>query len=240
MASLWFIGVFLLLILFLPLWFILRSRKGDREESKGDREESLIISLKIGVAVAVADGTLHYAEEEIIKNWIIKKASEYDDGVQKEIKGVLNNAVKDGVVEAAKGNLSLSVLVDHLSEIGDEKTKYETVELCLNVMAADKVADPQEMSIIRGVAESLSLDMEEVENMREKVTLNLSTELTSDEGLELLVGIKSSWSDEQKRRHLRSEFQKWNNRIISLPEGEDRKAAQNMLDNIATLRKKYD
>ena len=106
-------------------------------------------------------------------------------------------------------------------------------------MAADGIADPEEMKVIRNVAKSLNLDMKEIEKMREKVTLNLSQDLTSEEGLESLVGLDFSWSDEQKRKHLRKEFQKWSNRLNSLKEGGEREAAQNMLDNIATLRKKY-
>ena len=67
-------------------------------------------------------------------------------------------------------------------------------------MAADGVADPEEMNVIRNVAKSLDLDMDEIEKMREKVTLNLSQDLTSEEGLESLVGLDSSWSDEQKKK----------------------------------------
>ena len=106
-------------------------------------------------------------------------------------------------------------------------------------MAADGIADTEEMSVIRNVAEALDLDMDEIERMRERVTLNLSAQLTSAEGMEALVGIQASWSGEQKKKHLRTEFQKWSNRLNSLPEGDEREAAQNMLDNIATLRKKY-
>jgi hypothetical protein len=107
-------------------------------------------------------------------------------------------------------------------------------------MAADGVADPEEMAVIRNVANALDLDMSEIEKMREGVTLSLSSSLTSDVGLESLVGIDDKWSDDQKKKHLRSEFQKWSNRLNSLPEGEDRQAAQNMLDSVASLRKKYD
>ncbi len=209
------------------------------EEVHKHREEAQAISLKIGVAVAMADTGLDDREGEILKNWIVKGVSGYPGGEREKLKNVLNKALKEGFAEAKKGNLSLPGLVGRLSEIGDKKTKYDAVELCLDVMAADGVADPEEMSAIRNVAKSLDLDMDEIEKMREKVTLNLSTELTSEEGLESLVGIESSWSDDQKRRHLRSEFQKWSNRINSLPEGEERAAAQKILDNIAALRKKY-
>ena len=102
------------------------------------------------------------------------------------------------------------------------------------------VADSEEMALIRNVARSLDLDMDEIEKMRETVTLDLSVNLTSDVGLEALVGIEDGWSDDQKKKHLRTEFQKWSNRLNSLSEGEERESAQNMLDNIASLRKKYD
>ena len=212
--------------------------KGYHEASK-DREESQSISLKIGVAVAMADGSLDDSEGEVLKSWIIKEVASFSDSKQKRLKTMFNKSLKEGFDQAKKGSLVLSDLVERLDEIGDKKSKYDAIELCLDVMAADGIADPEEMSVIRNVAKSLGLDMDEIEKMREKVTLKLSTELTSEEGMESLVGIESSWTNEQKRKHLRTEFQKWSNRLNSLPEGEERQSSQNMLDNIATLRKKY-
>jgi tellurite resistance protein len=210
------------------------------EEASQDREEAQAISLKIGVVVAMADGSLDDAEGEVLKNWIVKEIAAFSESKQDQLKDIFNNALKEGFDEAKKGTLTLSSLVERLSEIGDKKTKYDAIELCFDVMAADGIADPEEMSVIRSVASSLELDMDEIEKMREKVTLDLSSELTSEEGIESLVGIEHSWSNEDKRKHLRSEFQKWSNRIGSLAEGDERIAAQNMLDNIASLRTKYD
>ena len=155
--------------------------------------------------------------------------SAFSDAKQKKLKKMFNEALKEGFQLASDGNLSLSELVERLSEIGEKKTKYDAVELCLDVMAADGVADAEEMNVIRNVAKALDLDMDEIEKMRQNVTLNLSVELTSEEGLESLVGIEASWSDEQKRKHLRAEFQKWSNRLNALSEGEDRDAAQSMV-----------
>ena len=213
--------------------------KGYEEASK-DKEEAQAISLKIGVAVALADGHFDDSEGEVLKSWIIKEVSAFSDSKQEKLKATFNKALKEGFAEAKKGNLSLSALVDRLSEIGDKKSKYDAVKLCLDVMVADGKADAEEMSVIEKVAKSLDLDMVEIEKMRDEAIITLPPELTSEEGMESLIGIEESWSDEKKRKHLRSEFQKWSNRLNSLPEGEEREAAQNMLDNIATLRKKYD
>jgi len=210
------------------------------EEAAQDREEAQALSLKIGVAVAMADGSLDDAEGEVLKNWIVREVSAYGEEKQKRLKKMFNESLKEGFAQAQSGNLALSPLVDRLAEIGEKKTKYDAVELCFDVMAADGVADPEEMVVIRKVADALGLDMDEIEKMRESVTLNLSTSLTSEEGLESLVGIEEGWSDDQKKKHIRTEFQKWSNRLNSLPEGDERDAAQNMLDNLSALKKKYD
>jgi tellurite resistance protein len=209
------------------------------EETAKNREESQQLSLKIGVAVAMADGTLDDSEGEILKSWIIKEVSPFSDEKSERLKKLFNDALKEGFAQAQSGNLALSPLVERLSEIGEKKTKYDAIGLAFDVMAADGVADPEEMAVIRNVARALDLDMDEIEKMRESVTLDLSVNLTSDHGLEALVGIEEGWSDDQKKKHLRSEFQKWSNRLNSLSEGEERESAQNMLDNIASLRKQY-
>lgn len=215
------------------------TEKGYEEEAQ-DREEAQALSLKIGVAVAMADGSLDDAEGEILKNWIVREVSVFGDEKQKRLKKMFNESLKEGFAQAQSGNLALSPLVDRLAEIGEKKTKYDVIELCFDIMAADGVADPEEMAVIRKVAEALSLDMNEIEKMRESVTLNLSTSLTSEEGLESLVGIEDGWSDDQKKKHIRTEFQKWSNRLNSLTEGDERDSAQNMLDNLSALKKKYD
>ena len=210
------------------------------EETAEDREEAQALSLKIGVAVAMADGILDDSEGEVLKDWIVKEVAAFSDEKSERLKKLFNGALKEGFIQAQSGNLALSPLVERLCEIGEKKTKYDAIALSFDVMAADGVAHPEEMAVIRNVAKALDLDMEEIEKMRESVTLDLSAELTSEEGLESLVGIEGGWSDEQKKKHLRSEFQKWSNRLNSLSEVEERKSAQDMLDNIAALRKKYD
>ena len=209
------------------------------EEATQDREEAQALSLKIGIAIAMADGSLSDEEGEMLKHWIQREVAPFTEEKQRRLKELFNATLKDGFLEAKEGKLALSPLVDRLSEIGEKKSKYDAIELCFDVMAADGVADPEEMALIRRVAEVLNLDFEEVERMREKVTLNLSSSLTGEEGLESLVGLEESWSNEQKKKHLRNEFQKWSNRLNSLEEGSEREAAQSMLDNIASLRKKY-
>lgn len=209
------------------------------EEAQADRERTQALALKLGVAVAMADGALADDEGTILKSYIKRQIGTASGAHATRLKELLNNTLRDAFSAANEGRLSLTQISEQLSEVATKREKYEAIELSLDIMAADGVADPAEVAIIREMATALDLDMAEVEQMREKVTLNLSANLTSEEGLESLVGLDPNWSEERKRRHLRSEFQKWSNRLNALPEGEDRKAAQDMLDKIALLRSKY-
>ena len=214
------------------------TEKGYQEESE-HREEAQAIALKIGVAVAMSDGNLDESEGQTLKDWIVREISAFSDEKKERLKTIFNDALKEAFADSRNNQLSLSPLVERLAEIGDKKSKYDAIELCFDVMAADGQADPEEMRVIRTVAEALDLDMDEIESMREKVTLNLSTELSGEDGLEALVGLRAEWSNDEKKTHLRKEFQKWSNRLNALDEGEEREQAQNMLDSIAKLRKKY-
>ena len=54
-----------------------------------------------------------------------------------------------------------------------------------------------------------------------------------------MLQIDTDWTNEQIKKHLREEYSKWNNRINTLDEGQERDNAQQMLDLIAEARKKY-
>ena len=61
----------------------------------------------------------------------------------------------------------------------------------------------------------------------------------TDESLEGLLGINESWSKDEVNAHLRREFAKWNGRIQSLEDEDEKLKAQMMLDAISAARKKY-
>ena len=106
-------------------------------------------------------------------------------------------------------------------------------------MAADGVADAEEMKVIRKVAEALELDFDEIEKIRDQKIIDLDTSVSQQASVEDLLGIEADWETERIKKHLRMEFQKWNNRLNTLSEGRERENAQWMLDSIAAARKKY-
>jgi tellurite resistance protein len=209
------------------------------EESAESRDHARALSIQIGMAVAFADGTFDDSEGETLREFIVKAVSPFDEEKQKHLKEVYNTAMKEAYAAAKMGDLSLSKLTSELNELAETSSKYETIELCFDVMAADGVADAEEMRVIRKVAESLELDFDEIEKMRDKKIIGLDTKLESQSSVEELLGIEKDWDTPRIKQHLLSEFQKWNNRLNTLGEGEERANAQRMLDMIAEARRKY-
>ena len=169
---------------------------------------------------------------------IKKKISFYDSEKKKQLKDNYNSAMKEAYRDAKKGDLILSDLTKRLEEIGDKRSKYDAIELCYEVMAADGVAEPEELKMIGAIAKSLSLDSSEIEIMRDKQLVNVSSNL-STVSLEETLGIKPDWPVDKIKKHLRQEFQKWNGRINVVEDAQERENIQRRLDDIAELRKKY-
>ncbi len=213
--------------------------KGYREAAE-HRDQARALSIQIGMAVAMADGSLDDAEGAILKEWVIKVISPFVDEKRAHLKSLYNKAMSDAYDAAKKGDLNLSALTEKLNEIAEKSTRYETIELCFDVMAADGVANSEEMRIIRTVAEALELDYDEIEKMRDQRIVGLSTNVSNQASVEELLGIEADWDVERIKRHLRTEFQKWNNRLNTLAEGSERDNAQRMLEAIAEARKKYE
>lgn len=208
------------------------------EEEAENRDKARALSIKIGMAVAMADGSLDPTEGEVLKAWITKAISPYDDTKRDHLKVIYNKAMKESYEAAQKGELSLSDLTAQLNQIAETSSRYETIELCFDVMAADGIADPEELKTIKKIAEALELDFSEIEKLRDQKLIGLDT-ATDQASVEDLLGIENDWSEDRIKKHLRTEFQKWNDRLNTLAEGENRDNAQRMLNLIADARKKY-
>ena len=213
--------------------------KGYMEKSE-DVDKARALSVKIAMAVAMSDGSLADEEGGTIKNWIKTTISTYSNERQKELKNIYNSALKDAYKLAQKDKLILSNLTSALKDYNEVQINYDTIDLCYKVMAADGVADPDELRIIRKIGESLDIDISELDKMKDKSLMSLSNEATENSSIEEILGIEKSWSKEKIKQYLTTEFQKWNNRISTLNEGEERNNAQLMLNKIADARKKYD
>ena len=207
------------------------------EEALEERKECMSLSVKLGMSVAMADGSLDDAEGKVIKDWMQKAVTPYSDKVQRELKNLLNSTMKEAYAQLQKNEFSKSIVVERFNEIDDDARKLEAMELCYEVMAADGLADPEEIKVLHRLGDTLEVDVSELEKIRDLKMMSLSSEIGTDDA-SLLV-IDPEWSEDQIQKHLRNEFRKWNGRLNDLPEGDDRDHAQKMLDLIGKERSKY-
>jgi hypothetical protein len=106
-------------------------------------------------------------------------------------------------------------------------------------MAADGEADQSELELINNISDQLNLDLKEIESLRDETLIGIGTSVGDKTGVEELLGIDKEWEKDKILKHLSEEFNKWNSRLNSLEEGEDRNTAQEMINKIAKARKKY-
>jgi len=213
--------------------------KGYEEEAR-DRDEATAISIKIAIAVAMADGSLDDSEGKVIKKWVTRVVDTYKNKDKREhFRKVYNSAMKEAYRLSLNGNLSLSDLTSRLNDIADKSTRYKTIELCQEIMVADGIADRSELEIIKKIAEALELDQNEVKKTQQEKILKLNKTSKGQSNIEEILGIDRSFDTDKIKKHLRIEFQKWNNRLNTLSPGKEREEAQQMLDWIAEARKKY-
>ena len=191
------------------------------------------------MAVAMSDGSLDAAEGNAIKNWVKKSISHLSEDRQKALKKVYNDAIKESYDLAKKGSLSLSKSTSALNALKEDGIKFDALSLCYEVLAADGVATKEELKIVAKIGEALELNSDELSNMRDRALISISSEDTDEASAEQILGIDPNWEKSKIRKHLTDNFKKWNARIQTLDEGQERVNAQKMLDRIAELRKRY-
>ena len=201
-----------------------------------DRIEELTVEL--AMHIGAADGSLDKVEADIIKQWVSKLIASMDESFQDDEKLRLNKATEDAFRKASKGQTSVDEIAVEFNEIGSTQEKYDAIELALDVMSADGVADDSELAELNQIVIALDLDPEKFRSLRERRLSKVSNlaEVMSD--AEEVLGIHSNMSKDEIRSHLASEFRKWNARVNHKDE-EVRNQAREMLDLIGKARNKH-
>ncbi|MEQ9210893.1 MAG: TerB family tellurite resistance protein [Pseudomonadales bacterium] len=195
-------------------------------------------SIRLAVRLALADG--HFADQEgiIIKNWAARFVEKTPDAAaQQNARNFVNEAIKWAVKDGFNG-ISISAQVEILNDHADKPQRYAALELCLDVMAADGVADKSENEMLNNLCEALDLSMARFKEMKEKKSLNLELGGFEDTDLWGRLDIDSNLPQQEKRRLLNDLYRKWNSRAESLLDDAERERAQDMLDLIASARHK--
>jgi len=209
------------------------------EEAIEAREEAYLLDIQLAVYMGYSDNDFDRSEAQLIKNWMIKTLKNYESEKKENLRVKFNKTFKQANSEAKEGKLSISRITSRLNEIADDRMKYQSIEFCLDIMAADGIADEGELEAVRKISESLGLDFDEVQKLKDLRLKDLKMSINEDTSLEELIGIKPSFSKEETCKHLRNEFKKWNSRLTGTDDLNVRQNAQQKLDIIAELNSKY-
>jgi uncharacterized tellurite resistance protein B-like protein len=201
--------------------------------------EKKSLLIKIGMAIAMADGKLDDTEGEALKSWIKENIDLFPDKEREVLKKTYNDTLKESYRMAMSGNLNLNHICKEINKSGEYSHRHDALELAYKIMIADGAMHNEEIKTFNKIANIFNIDKNELENIRDKYTVEFNHK-SSDLDLEQFLSIDPSLSNDEIKEQLRKEFQKWNNRLSSLPEGKERDSAQNMLDLVSKAREKYE
>jgi uncharacterized tellurite resistance protein B-like protein len=208
-------------------------------EVDDERLEVQVASIKLAISIAMADGTLDKSEGTEIKNWVKGIVDSAGESQRDEIKETLNNALEKAYNEVKSSPIDIEQVCADIKDIGSAADKFDLIELCLDVMAADGEADKEELKQIEQISKLVGIDYDEISKMKDQRLIKLDPTSSSNSGLEEKLDIDPEWDNEKINKHILSLYGKWNGRLNSLSEGIERENAQKMLDLIAEARKKY-
>ena len=207
------------------------------EEMRERRSRIEELTIQLAMAVSASDGSMDRAEGAVIRAWLAKRVEAIEDEEQKSgEKRRLNGLVTSAYHKATAGELNMQAMCSELEEISDPAGRYDALELCLHVAAADGRAEEAELKTIRQLGEWMAVSLERLRSMEEKILpVSMHVGNADDDGL---LGVTSTMSPQEVRKHLNREYRKWNS-LASHSDPQKREQAKEMLARIAAARRKY-
>lgn len=207
-------------------------------EAAEEYDSAKALSVEIAVAVATIDGPLNPKEASVIQKWMRHHVNQYSGDRHENLKIRLNTAFKRAHERANVQNLNLDALISDLNDLGLRSSNQLLLEFLVSVISSDNEVTSDEMQMIKNIGSRMGVDIDEIKAMADKAFLDMCVS-ADDDSLEGILGIDPNWSKDQIFAHLRKEFAKWNGRIQALEDESEKEKAQQMLDAIASVRKKY-
>lgn len=208
-------------------------------EGVANRERAEEMGIYLAMHLAAADGNIDKQEADVVKDWVKLILSEVASDDHDRRRDRLNEVISDAFQKAKTTSLDLDYITGELEEKASMPIKYELIELCMDVMKADGVADPSEMRELKRVANMIGLEEGRYSALLDKRLADVETiDVSNTESLASILGITSSMSKEEIRKHLTKEYRKWKSRV-SHDDEEIRNRATKMIEHIAEARKQY-
>lgn len=196
-------------------------------------------TVQLAIGLAMSDGSLDRKEGNKIKKWMKEMVQEADETNKDKIKDALNKALETGSIKAKEGKTNINYLCTKINENASVSDKYDALELCLDVMSADGKADQEELQYIERISKNIGIDYTEITRLKERRLLDLELPSAEEADVDKALGIEASWSKDEKKKHVMSLYRKYNGRINSAKDEQQRKSSQTMLDLCAKAMKKY-
>jgi uncharacterized tellurite resistance protein B-like protein len=210
-----------------------------RPENKANEMlEAISASMTIGVYCGLSDGNLDNRETATLRRWkeeFLKKVPReavrlIDTGMEDEIRRSMRGVSEDRLHQACQHQKTLPA-----------ELRTMTMGLAFEIVAADKKIEPSELACLQKVARLLCVSDETYKRFEEKYLKPIQLAAATSGPVnasehEKLLGIDPSWPKDRKLSQLTSEFAKYNARMQSVRDDEQRAQCRRMLEIIADLR----
>ena len=205
-------------------------------EISENRQKFESLTLQLAFAVSVSDGSPDDRETGAIKTWGKERVQFAPETQREQTKARLNAALRDAVQMFNDGVLpDVASICRGLKEVTTVAERYEALELCLHVAKADGVAEQRELELLGRLASLLDVDQTRFREMKDKHLPVTIMNISRGADIDQLLGITAGLSSEEVKKHLRKEFQKWN-QLSTHSSAEKREQAKRMLEMIAKKR----
>lgn len=204
------------------------------------RIEAIKLSVRLGIAVAYADGSIATAEGKVIRDWALKQLEQIPEDDREAAKNTVNEAIRYAGQRAKAGQLNHESVAAELRGSPLQGIKLQALELCVKVMSADGVASSQEMALIRRLGDILGVSHDDLRKLIDKNPPSARSKgATGELSDEEMVGMPQGLSKEDCLREIRKLFATYNGRLTNEKDPDKRAHYQRMLEALARLRLKY-
>ena len=212
----------------------LETREPGYLERHERRKEFERLTIQLAVAVAGADGEEHPHERELIRAWIQKTATTYDEDARGKTRERLWKILMNASI-SPPSQADATALARRAREILSDSDCYGILELCVKVAGIDDEAHQSEMRILKIIASELGIDIDRFRSLTDR---HLPPPSEDEINLEDEIGITPGMSREKIKKHLLREYGKWNSRVTH-HDSKVRERAKLMCNLIAEARKKH-
>jgi len=203
-----------------------------------NRRIAMHTSVQLALYMAGLGGSVGRAEAEVVKAWMASAIQSVAEEIRKDEKAELGAVAKRAFNAAVQGELDLDQIVGQMNGAASSQEKYNALELCMDVMAADGKAEVSEMDALDRIAKTLRVDNKAYRELREQRIAKLTDVGEVAGNLNTMLGITADMSAADVRAHLSAEYRKWNSRVSHQDE-KVRARAEQMLLLIGDARAKF-